>query len=150
MRSEVAKNCFLDGFNCAQSVLKSFSDIIPLEEKILLKISSSFGGGMGRMQLTCGAISGALMVLGYFFGKEQKGDKKSLERNYLLVRKFTEEFIKIFGSENCKNLIKCDLLTDEGRKYFVDNKIGSTFCLNLIEKSVEIVENILKIEGIIN
>lgn len=150
MRSEIAKNYFLGGFNCAQSVLIAFNDIINIDEKQLLKLASSFGGGMGRKQLTCGAVSGALIVLGYFFGKEEKDDRKALEKNYQLVREFMDQFIKDFGSENCKDLIKCDLLTDEGKKYFVENKISSTFCVNLVKKSVEILENLLKNEGIIS
>jgi C_GCAxxG_C_C family probable redox protein len=150
MRKEIAKNYFLGSFNCAQSVLVSFSDIINIDEKELLKLASSFGGGMGKMQLTCGAVSGALMVLGHFFGKEDKDDRKALEKNYQLVREFMEKFIEEFGSENCKSLIKCDLSTDEGRKYFVENKIGSTFCVDLVTKSIEILENILKKEGVIS
>lgn len=149
MRTEIAKKYFLNGFNCAQSVLISFNDIIKLDENILLKVASSFGGGMGKMQLTCGAVTGAYMVLGFIFGKDKEEDKKSLEKNYLLVRKFTEEFIKYFNTENCKNLINCDLLTEEGKKYFIENKIGSNFCVNLVSKSVEILEQILKEEKII-
>ncbi|MFN3412260.1 MAG: C-GCAxxG-C-C family protein [Exilispira sp.] len=149
MRTEIAKKYFLNGFNCAQSVLIAFNDIIKLDENILLKVASSFGGGMGKMQLTCGAITGAYMVLGFIFGKDKEEDKKSLEKNYFLVRKFTEQFIKHFNTENCKNLINCDLLTEEGKKYFIENKIASNFCLDLVKKSVEILEEILKEEKII-
>ncbi|HPC38093.1 MAG TPA: C-GCAxxG-C-C family protein [Exilispira sp.] len=150
MRSEIAKKYFLDGFNCAQSVLLTFNDLIKTDEKVLLRLASSFGGGMGKMQFTCGAVSGAYMVLGYFFGKTEKEDKKALEKNYMLVREFKDKFTKNFGSENCKELIKCDLLSEEGRKYFIENKIGSTVCANLVVKSVEILEEILNNEKIIS
>ena len=68
-RSEIALDYFSKGFNCAQSVLISCADILKIEEEKALRIASGFGGGMGGMQETCGAVTGAFMVIGYLKGK---------------------------------------------------------------------------------
>jgi len=58
-----AGELILKGYNCAQSVVVAFCDVTGLEEGFAAKLSSSFGGGMGRMREVCGAVSGMLMVL---------------------------------------------------------------------------------------
>lgn len=68
-RSEHAKELFLGGNNCAQSVLLSFAKDFGFSKELALKVSAGFGGGMGRVQGTCGAVTGAIMVLGIMKGK---------------------------------------------------------------------------------
>ena len=67
-RSELAMNNFLKGYNCAQSVVLAFADIIDVDTDSLIRISSSFGGGMGRLREVCGSVSGMFIVAGYLYG----------------------------------------------------------------------------------
>ena len=66
-RAIKAKEYFLQGYACSQAVALAFSDVIGLDEETLLKITLPFGGGLGRLRLTCGAVSGMAMVVGLLF-----------------------------------------------------------------------------------
>ena len=80
-RSEKALSYFNNSFNCAQSVITSFSPELGLSEDDCLKVSCAFGAGMGKQQHTCGAVSGALMVLGLKFGKALNDNEQKKERS---------------------------------------------------------------------
>ena len=67
-RGALAREYFLKGYNCSQAVLLSFSDLTGLDEKVAMRLASSFGGGMGRMREVCGTVSAMLMVLGILYG----------------------------------------------------------------------------------
>ncbi|RLD53569.1 MAG: hypothetical protein DRI97_13205, partial [Bacteroidetes bacterium] len=69
-RSEEAKELFLSGYNCAQSILLSFADDLKFSKELAQKMAAGFGGGMGKRQETCGAVTGAIMVLGMMKGEE--------------------------------------------------------------------------------
>ena len=83
-RGQLAYDNFLKGYNCSQSVIMAYSDFFPEESlETVIKISSSFGGGMGRLREVCGTVSGAFMVLGEVYGYKEAGDgerKKDLNR----------------------------------------------------------------------
>ena len=68
--SDKACNNFLNGCNCAQSVLCAFTDITGLNEKTSMRLASSFGGGMGRLREVCGAVSAMFMIAGILKGYE--------------------------------------------------------------------------------
>ena len=63
-RREAARANFLNGYNCSQSIILAFEDLLPMEKSQLLKISSPFGGGMGRLREVCGSVSGMFMIVG--------------------------------------------------------------------------------------
>ena len=67
-RGQRAMGFFLDGYNCTQAVVLAFADLIGMDEKTLLRMSSSFGGGMGRLREVCGAVSGMFLVAGFLYG----------------------------------------------------------------------------------
>ena len=136
-------NYFRNGFNCAQSVLASYKDELSINEDDLLKISCGFGGGMARMQNTCGAVSGAYMVIGSKYGKCNKDDNEAREKTYSLVREFDLEFRKVHKTSNCMELIGCNLLTEEGKKYFKDNNLLEKVCMKCIESSVKILNTLI-------
>ena len=73
-RGLLAKNFFLNGYNCSQAVSLAFSDVMGIEKEALLKLSSSFGGGMGRLREVCGAVSAMFLVLGYVRGYSDPDD----------------------------------------------------------------------------
>ena len=79
---DTAVSGFKEGFNCAQSVLSAFSEELGLTRETALKIACPFGGGMARQAETCGAVTGAFMVIGLKYGQASKADKASKNRTY--------------------------------------------------------------------
>lgn len=134
---------FDNGFNCAQSVVTSFKNELEISEKDLLKISSGFGAGMGRLQNTCGAASGAFMVIGLKFGNYRENDKEAKERIYSLIREFESEFRKIHQFSTCRELLGCDFSTEEGKEYYNDNNLKETVCIKCIEDSIDILNKLI-------
>lgn len=142
-RSEKALEYFSNGFNCAQSVIVSFTDILNIEEETALRIASGFGGGMGGMQETCGVVTGAFMVIGFLKGKYKDGDDDSKELTNNLILEFTHKFIESYGSINCKALIDFDLSTKEGKDKAAEEDVFAKKCTIFIKNSVELLEEIL-------
>ena len=142
-RSEKALEYFSNGFNCAQSVIVSFADILKIEEETALWIASGFGGGMGGMQEICGAVTGSFMVIGFLKGKYKDGDDDSKELTNELIKEFTHNFVEKYGSINCKALIDFDLSTKEGKDNAVEADVFAKKCTTYINHSVELLEEIL-------
>ena len=101
-----AGELFLKGYNCAQSVVVAFSDVTGLDEGFSAKLSSSFGGGMGRMREVCGAVSGMLMVLSILYGYDTPGDDDSKKRLYTEVQALAGKFREEVGSIVCREILK--------------------------------------------
>ena len=142
-RKEKAAEYFISGFNCAQSVLAVFKDIIDVPEEQLLKLSCGFGAGMGRMQNTCGAVTGAFMVIGSRYGKSRADDQESAEKTYSMVRQFIEEFEKIHETIQCRELLGCSLLSEDGKKHFSENNLKEKICSRCVSDAVEIAEGMI-------
>lgn len=98
---------------------------------------------MGMLQDTCGAVSGAYMVIGLKYGKYKKDDNEAQENTFSLVREFDSEFKKINKTTSCKELLGCNFLTEEGTKYFEDNNLKEKICIKCIEYSVKILNRLL-------
>ena len=104
--SILAGELFLGGCNCAQAVFLAFSDVTGIDRKLAAKLSSPFGGGMGRMREVCGAVSGMLMVLGTLYGyDEQDGDEKKRQL-YKDVQALAASFREECGSIICREILK--------------------------------------------
>ena len=97
---------FCNGYNCAQAVIMVYADLIGLDEKTCAKLSSSFGGGMGRMREVCGAVSGMFMVAGLLYGYEgpEEGDIK--KEHYARIQHLAEKFREEAGSIICREILK--------------------------------------------
>lgn len=108
-RGENAGENFLKGYTCSQAVLLAFADLTGLDEDALLRVSQPFGAGMGRLRLTCGAVSGAIMALGLITGGQN--DAAGKNRSYANVQEFTKRFTEKNGSIICS-----ELLTGKGIK----------------------------------
>lgn len=96
---------FKEGFNCSQSVFLAFEDKYNLDKKIALQISSSFGGGMGRLREVCGAVSGMFMVAGVLYGYDSPTDYKVKTEHYKLIQELAKRYEDINGSIICRNLL---------------------------------------------
>lgn len=102
-----AAELFLSGSNCAQAIVVAFSDVTGLEKDFAAKISSSFGGGMGRMREVCGAVSGMLMVAGLLYGYDDPGEEDINKKNhYKLVQELSGKFRDEIGSIVCREILK--------------------------------------------
>ena len=143
LRIEKAISSFRGDFNCAQSVLSSFAQQYGLDKDTALKLATGFGGGMGRMQNTCGAVSGAFMVIGLKYGMGLDGDMEARDKTYELVREFTKRFQEINGSIKCIELLGCDINTLEGKEYYDQNNFFEKKCCEYVKNSAKILDEIL-------
>jgi C_GCAxxG_C_C family probable redox protein len=141
---EKAVSCFNEGFVCSQEVLTAYAEQFSLDRESALKVSAAFGGGMGRMGETCGAVTGAFMVIGLKYGRTTVQDTQSHEKTNRLVKEFVDEFKSINGSIVCRELLGCDLSTQDGLKTFVDRKLRDNLCTKLVRDAAQIVEQLLK------
>jgi len=106
LHEKKAAELFMSGYNCAQAAFCAFADELGLDNDFAKKISSSFGGGMGRMREVCGAVSGALMALGCFKGYDVIGDDKIKMEHYARVQGIMKGFADELGSYICRDIIK--------------------------------------------
>ena len=110
-RAALARQNFLQGYGCAQSILLAFSDLTGLDEKTSARLGSSFGGGMGRLREVCGGVTGAFAVLGLLCGYDDPADKEGKSRHYADIR----ELARRFSERSQGNSIVCrNLLTGAG------------------------------------
>ena len=130
--------------NCAQTVLSVFCEDMKLDRNTALKIASGFGGGMGRMGRTCGAVSGAYMVLGLSQELSKENPRNSIDKVYALVKEFNRRFEAENGSFLCRELLGCDLGTPEGLTYAREKNLFTTVCPSFVKTSVAIVESLIK------
>ncbi len=137
---EKAVGCFKNGFNCSQSVLYAYGPRLGLNRAQSLKVACAFGGGMARRGDTCGAVTGALMVLGLKHGKTKKGDDAAREKTYDLVKEFIAEFSARNGSIVCRELLGHDISVPKGREAAKNELLFETLCPGLVQDSVEILE----------
>ncbi len=101
-----AAELFLQGYNCAQSVVVAFCDLTEMEKSYAARLSSSFGGGMGRMREVCGAVSGMLLAAGLLYGYDTPGDDEIKHRHYQLVQELSGRFREQVGSIVCRDILK--------------------------------------------
>jgi C_GCAxxG_C_C family probable redox protein len=139
IKTDDAFKAFETGFSCAQSVLTAFSREAGIPEDISNRIATAFGGGIARRSLTCGAVSGAFMVIGLKYGNSRAEDKEAKELTYAKVNEFCRLFIEKHGSINCTELLGCDLGTEEGRKYFKEKMLLTQKCNNYVKDTCDIL-----------
>jgi C_GCAxxG_C_C family probable redox protein len=101
-----ALSLFDQGYACSQAVLLAFSGQFGMDEEQAKLISSTFGGGMGRLREKCGAVTGGFMVLGLAYGNANPADMETKLAAYQKVRKFNQLFEEIYQTSNCAELLK--------------------------------------------
>jgi len=150
-RADEAKEYFEKGYNCAQAVALAFEKETGLERSALLKAALPFGGGLGRLRLTCGAVSGIALVYGLIFGEaELSADNK--KRTYQAIQELTAKFKAQNGSLLCG-----DLLTGANLSFEVGGEAEKRTqeyykkrpCSELVYTAAKILEEYLKEKGII-
>jgi len=142
-RSEKALLYFNNSFNCSQSVLTAFAPDLGISEDESLKIACAFGAGMGRMQHTCGAVTGALMAIGLQHGKALNDDESKKQHTYALTREFCEAFVRKHGSLNCRELLLgLDMSDPDDNLKIKELGLHDTHCSRFVKDAVDIVEKI--------
>jgi len=139
-KSDAAVACFAGGFNCAQAVLSAYCEEFGVDKDTALRISCGFGGGMGRLQETCGAVSGAYMLIGLKYGQTAENDKAAKEKTYALLREFSKRFEERNGTTNCREILGVDLIN--GDKQTASERVRA-MCPKMVRDAAEIVESIL-------
>lgn len=104
-RIQKAVDLFMNGYNCSQSVVAAFADMYGYTEEQALRMSASFGGGIGRMRETCGAACGIFLLAGLETGATDPKDKEGKAANYALVQELAKTFKERNGSLNCGQLL---------------------------------------------
>ena len=102
---QTARKYFKNGYNCAQSVFLTYAQKYGFNEETALKLSSSFGGGMGRLREVCGAVSAMFMIAGLEKGYTQNSDDEAKAQHYELIQNLAKEFKKENGSIICRDLL---------------------------------------------
>jgi len=142
-RSEQAVSKFMGGYNCAQSVFFSFCDDLDIDRDQALKMACGFGGGMGRKEEVCGAVTGGIIVIGAKYGRGENEDRTAQEQTYAKTRELMEQFAERHGTFICRRLLSgCELTTAEGQKQFKENDLLNKICKPCVQSVVEILENI--------
>jgi len=142
---ENAVEQFDKGFNCSQAVLSSYCEQFGLDEKTALKIATGFGGGM-HIDGTCGAVTGAFMVLGLKYGNTSAEDQVTKENVYVKVIKFSKRFNDEHGSTQCHELLGCDISTREGLEIARQKGVFSVICPKLVKHAAEILEEMCEMK----
>ena len=142
-RADEAVALFQGGFSCSQAILAVYGDGKGIPRKELLKLATGFGGGMARMGHTCGAVTGAFLVLGLAYGKSVSSDDEAKEKTYSFIQEFAERFKERHGSIVCRDLLGHDLGTPEGRLAAKESGRVETFCPTLVRSAAEILEELL-------
>lgn len=136
--AEKAVAVFQDGFNCAQSVLVAHAAECGLDEKNALRVAAAFGGM--NQGATCGAVTGALMVLGMRHGMSRKEDLESKKRTAEKAKAFLAAFEKQNGSTVCEKLLGCNPATPEGRQAAIEKGLFKSLCPKLVGGACELLK----------
>ena len=142
-KADEAVALFRHGFSCSQAVLSVFAPQFGLERDIALRISQGFAAGIGYSDDVCGAISGAVMVIGLRYGRTTAEDKAAKERTYAVVREFLKRFKERNGSAECTTLLGYNLSDPQQVAEAKKHKAVMARCPALVRDAVELVEKLI-------
>ena len=145
-RAEIAEKLFKDGYNCSQAVVGAFSDLLDASPETLMKLSSSFGGGMGRLREVCGAVSGMFIVLGMLKGYSSPDDNEGKKNQYEVIQKLAKEFEEENSSIICRELLGLSVKKEEPIPEQRTNEYYKKRpCVEMVKSAVRILEKELNI-----
>lgn len=148
-RCALAYEYHKNGYNCAQSVAGAFADLTGWTPEQLFSAAGGLGGGYGGShEEACGALSGALLVLGIMVPHTREGDAEAKRRIYALAKDFRQRYLDVFGHTRCMDLLKARPGVSE--KTPASQRLGVTaHCDNMIVTSVELLEGLLREQEIL-
>ncbi len=128
-------------FDCSQAILSAWCEDYGLDTETALKLSCGLAGGMSRLGSTCGAVTGAYLVIGLAFGKCQPNDNEAKEKTFALVQEFDRQFKLKHGTTNCTELLGVDLRY--GDMAFAKEQVLKK-CAGFVHDAAEILDDILR------
>jgi C_GCAxxG_C_C family probable redox protein len=138
-----ALSLFQEGYLCSQSILMSYAPQFDLNTELAARLAAPFGGGVARRGETCGAVNGALMVLGLKIGHSTAEDEDSKERTYRAVEEFISQFQERNGTIRCNELLDFDISTPEGLQSAREAQLFTTRCPKFVSDAAEIVTRLM-------
>lgn len=136
-KSDIAAAHLAGGFGCATSVSLVFCEDYGLDAKKAAKLTCGLGGGCASGEV-CGAVSGAVMVIGLKYGQEEAGDAETKAVCRAHVTQFIDKFKEQHKALACRDLLDCDTTTEEGFAIYLQKR--GTVCVALVKSAVEILE----------
>ncbi len=140
-RAQKAKELYDNGYACSQAVALAFADLVTLSEDEIKKIMLPFGGGMGRLRLVCGAVSGMSAILGLIISKVEVNHQNKMD-TYAVTRELCDQFKQASGSLICSDLIAAS--RGEGSTQNTATVIKKLPCDELVYTAATILDNYLK------
>jgi len=140
-----AMELFNNGYSCSQAVIGAFCDEIGMDFDTAMKLSSSFGAGMGRLREVCGAVTGMFMVAGLLYGFSDPSNKEKRIEHYKLIQSLAQQFKEANGSIICKELT--GLSTDTNRLIPEERKgeyAKKPSCVEMVGQAAAMLEQLRK------
>ena len=131
---------FRSGFFCAESVLLAIAESQGIQSDLIPRIATGFCSGISRTGGMCGAVSGAIMGINLVAGRNSPAE--SIEFSYALTQIMISSFERQYGSTNCRQLIGCDLSTEAGQRYFMENHVME-HCLQYAEDATSMAVSLI-------
>lgn len=139
--SKKACELFAGGYNCAQSVFAAFTDVTGMDKETALKLSSSFGGGMGRLREVCGACSAMFMVLGMLYGTGEDFGYEDKADHYKRIQAAAEQFKERHGTIVCRELLQeLKATSDPNPERRTEQYYKVRPCIRFVETASEILD----------
>ena len=144
-RREAAMANFLQGYNCSQSIILAFEDMLPVDKTTLSMMASSFGGGMGRLREVCGSVSGMFMIAGLLYGYDGPETGQVKADHYARIQELARRFEEKHGSIVCREMLGLDVRHDvpvpeaRTKEYYKKRP-----CAEIIGDAAEILEEYIK------
>ena len=132
---------FENGLNCAQAVITVFGKQFGVDAMTARKLGRPWGGGMGHQAKTCGALTGAIVVLGLMNTATDEGEAR--EAAFAAVQKLFNGFKEKYGTTVCKNLLGADMSTPEGRQKIGEKGLVTQFCPGFVRTVSEILDEMI-------
>lgn len=146
-RIEKAVQNFKSGYNCSQSVVAAFADLYGFSHEQALRMSASFGGGIGRMRLTCGAACGLFLLAGLETGATEGSDRAGKSFNYKVVQELARKFEETNGTLTCSQLLHLKPEEQKAETTEASERTPAYYakrpCARIIESAAKIFANFL-------
>jgi C_GCAxxG_C_C family probable redox protein len=139
-KQEKALEVFRAGYNCAQAVLIAFQNEKANETEAAMALAAGFGGGMGRLQQTCGALTGAFMAIGQHCNRTYHSNELIKENSRRLIQSVHKKFVELHKASDCKSLLKVDLNNPDDRKRMKDENLHEKLCEQYVLNAVALLE----------
>ena len=139
---------FMQGYGCCQSVVAAFADLYSLDETMAKKIAAGFGGGVGRLRMMCGAVSGIVMLVGLDCGQTEGSDREGKSACYKVVQELLAKSKEENGSLICAEILGINGHEKAPNSYIASARTAEYYksrpCAAKVESAARIFADYLK------